>query len=448
VISAAAQKVGPTLAWTKFKKHPIQQALWRCRKRFVAVPAGRGSGKTELAKRKLVLSLYNAQIDPDDRTNHLYFYGGPTAQQAKRVAWTDLQRLIPKKWLLPGAQGISHTDMTIRTHWGAELWVVGLDKPQRIEGKQFDGCVLDESCDLKPKVFDRTVLPTLAWYKGWCWRIGVPKRQGPAAPEFRAFYEDAVAGKNEDAAGFTWPSSDILPPEMLAYAKATLDARDYAEQFDAQFQTAGGGIFYCFDERLNIRQCMYDPKEPLIIGSDFNMNPMAWVIGQTRQGIMEWFDELWLNDLGTADTLSLLWSKYHDHKAGFHFYGDAAARQRKTSATKTDYAIIANDERFKKAGRIIRYPRANPPVPERFASSNAMLRNADGLRRMFIDPRCEYLINDLRTRYYKPGTNEPDTKIREIGHISDAMGYAVHALFPIRIKFDYTPGEISIITGA
>lgn len=440
------QSVNPTdshltSAWTAFRPHMVQTELWNCRKRFVAVPAGRGSGKTELAKRRLVCALLELKPWPDPR----YFYGGPTSQQAKRTAWNDLLRLIPPEWY--NKDDVSYSQLCIRTRWGAELWVVGLDKPQRIEGVQWDGCVLDESCDLKPRIFDLNVLPALTWRKGWCWRLGVPKRQGPSAVEFREYFEAARAHKLPDAAGFTWPSSDIVPKGMLDYARATLDPKDFAEQFDAMFQTAGGGIFHCFDEVLNVRRCPYDPQLPLIIGSDFNVDPMAWIIGQRRGELMEWFDELWLRDINTPDALDALWAKYAGHKGGFQFFGDASwARARKTSASMTDYAHILNDERFKKAGRIVRYPRKNPPIRDKFSACNAMFKNANGDRRAFVDPVCVHLLTDLRARYYKPGTSDP-ADAGDVGHITDAMGYATWMLFPVRIKLDTVRGAVHIESG-
>ena len=64
--------------WTKFRKHDVQGALWDCTARFVAVPAGRRSGKIELAKRKLALAALDETPRPwpDPR----YFFGAPTRQ--------------------------------------------------------------------------------------------------------------------------------------------------------------------------------------------------------------------------------------------------------------------------------------------------------------------------------------------------------------------------------
>ncbi len=415
-----------TQAWTKFRPHEVQQALWRSKERFVCVPAGRGSGKTELAKRRLVRYLPVTKPWPDPR----YFYGAPTTEQAKRIAWQSLLNLTPKDWIK------GTTGLTIYTVFGSELHVVGMDRPQRSEGVQWDGGVLDESCDLPPKTFDLSVIPMLTHRNGWCWRIGVPKRQGPSAGEFRKDYEQWTAGKVEEATGFTWPSSDILSPDALRFAASKMDKKDFREQFDAVWQDSGGGVFYAFQKDYNVRPCSYDPQLAIVVGSDFNVDPMSWVIGHRYPNRLEWFDEIFVRDTNTPKTLDTLYSRYADHVGGFEFYGDATSRARKTSALQSDYDHIMNDVRFKKLGRTVHYRRDNPLRLDRFAACNALICNAADVRRMFVDPRCVNLIDDLQSRYYEPGSREVKDK-GDLGHITDAMGYAVHLLFPIRVEIEY-----------
>lgn len=424
-----------TKAWTQHTMHPEQARLWTTNKRFAFVPAGRGSGKTEIAKRRLVRFLPVRKPWDDPR----YFYTAPTYPQAKRIAWNSLQKLIPKGWIRPG--GINHSDLCITTIWGSELWVVGLDKPQRIEGLQWDGGVIDESSDIKPKTFDLSIAPSLTWRDGWCWRIGVPKRYGVGAAEFRAGFEAAKKGELPDTDGFTWSSEEVLPASAIAWAKGHLDMKDYLEQFCANWVSAGGAIFYAFDEEINKRPCSYNPSLPLMIGSDFNVDPMAWVICHryidpaTGGDYLEVIDELFMRDANTYQALTVLYERYGHHRGGFEFYGDATGRARKTSAVTSDYGIIQSDIRFADLGRTIHYTSANPPQADRFAAMNALIRTADGKRRFFVNPNCKHLIDDLNTRTYKPGTREAQDE-GDQGHITDALGYIIHRLWPIRIPLD------------
>jgi hypothetical protein len=432
-----------TPRWTPLRYHPKQVAYWNSTARFNFLPCGRRSGKTEWAKRKLVKNL-RYTIPGCSRPR--YAFGGPTNDQAKEIAWQDLLDLIPDHWIDGGKSGpnVSYSTLKIETRFGSSLRVVGMDKPQRIEGKYLNGFVGDEMSDQKHGFFGTTILPMLADHCGWADLIGIPKRQGSGADWYKEQCDKVLAGDYPDAALFAWPSSDILPPEEVAHARETLDPKDFAEQYDAQWQTAGGGIFHSFDRAYNVRPCRYDSSKPIILGCDFNVDPMAWVLGHRYENRMEWFDEIWLRNTNTQRTLDVLTQRYAGHRGGFEIYGDASSDSRKTSASTTDYQQIVNDSKLKGMGRTLHVPPANPPVEDRFAACNAMFCNAAGDRRMFVDPQCKQLIKDLEGRYYKPGTREVGDK-GDLGHITDAMGYPVYRIFPIRTQL--TPQVIGMTRG-
>lgn len=405
-----------TKAWVHLRPHKQQARLWRTKARFVAVAAGRGSGKTELARRRVVrfLNVTKPWSDP------MYFYALPTRAQAKRVAWKPLLNLIPQEWI----KKVNESEMIVETVFGSTLYVLGMDKPQRAEGVQWDGGVIDESCDQRPSVFNITLLPALSHRQAWCWRIGVPKRFGIGARDFKEFFDKPSVDS------YTWSSEDILSQEDLAWARENLDIRDYNEQYRASWEKASGKIFYAFDEVLNVREFSYDPKLPLIIGSDFNVDPMCWVICQRKDDGLYVLEELFIRNTNTQETLNALYQRFGAHTSGFHFYGDATGRARKTSAAKSDYSIIKTDARF--TGARIYYEKSNPLRQDRFAACNALFCNAAKVRRCTIHPRCKHLIRDLGERAYSPGTNDPDD-YGDIGHITDALGYVIYRLFPIRI---------------
>lgn len=418
-----------TEAWFPLEYHHLQSKLWRTNAKRVAVAAGRGSGKTELARRRIVryLPVKKPWSDP------LYFYALPTVATAKRIAWVKIKDLIPRDWL----KKVNESELKIETVFGSTLFVLGMDKPNRAEGVQYDGGIIDESSDQKPSVFNLNILPALSHRSAWCWRIGVPKRSGVGAKDFKEF-----CGL-KDVEYYNWTSEEILTKlgkqDELEWAKEHLDAKDYNEQYNATWETAGGLVFYAYDDTLNTADWInINPNLPLIIGSDFNVDPMAWVVGQVvdrdingkKQQIVQIYDELFIRNTNTPNTLNELFRRYGHHKAGFQFYGDASSRARKTSASMSDFLLIKQDTRF--AGARIFYPQANPRIMDRFAACNGMLCNAKGERRVLIHPRCKHLRDDLQNRAYCEGKNEPDD-YNDIGHISDAFGYIIHRLFPIRV---------------
>jgi len=435
---------GPTPAWTQLRFHRAQQEAFTCPKRFVTIVAGRGSGKTELARRRLVMQLTRRRPWRDPR----YFYAADTVGHAKLIAWEQILALIPPHWhACPPREGVDA--LRIRTIFGSSLHLFGMIKPSKAEGLQWDGGVVDESSDAPPGAVDRSIMPALVWRHGWLWRLGVPERHGIGATEFRQVFEAGLDGRDPDRASFWWPSSEIVEPGTLAYCRRTFDPKDYREQFEASWETAGGGIFWAFDEQQNVGHCAYNPEAPLVVGSDFNVDPMAWVIGHRYTNRLEWLDEIFVRDTNTQAALDILWGRYGErHRGGFEFYGDAAGHQRKTSATFTDYQIIKQDRRFAATpgGARIYYPKANPRIRDRFAATNAMFLSAAGERRMFVSPSCVHLIDDLRMRHYQPGTSEPQDR-GDLGHATDAMGYVVWRLFRPRIVLDTPMPTVIISTG-
>lgn len=415
-----------TKAWTQLKPHPTQHALWTCRKKFAIVVAGRGSGKTELARRRVIryLPVRKPWSDP------LYFYALPTRDQAKRVAWEPLKALVPRSWL--HSRSINESELSITTVFGSKLLLLGMDKPQRAEGVQYDGGVIDESSDQRPGMFDLSLMPAFSHRDPWCWRIGVPKRAGAGAREFKDAYE---AGLRDDpyTQSFWWPSSDIVDEAVIARAKSKLTDKDYNEQYCAAWETVGGLVFYAFDEVLNVAPVQYKKDLPLLIGCDFNVDPMAWVVAQHVKDEIHVLDELFLRNTNTREALDYLWKKWGHHESGFVFYGDATGRARKTSASESDYVQIRNDVRFsqKRPARVM-FPMSNPIRQDRFAACNAVMKSADGQRRLKVSPTCENLLLDIGTRAYKAGETTPDDH-GDIGHITDALGYLITITNPLSV---------------
>lgn len=425
--------------WYPLRYHECQRRAWLSTARFGALACGRGSGKTELARRKIILAL--GQPKSRDEDERMFFYALPTQAQAKRVAWDKLKSLVPSSWLAR-KNGISESDRMIRTEFGSQLHLVGMDKPQRIEGNQWNGGALDEACDQKPGTFARSIRPALSHKRGWLWMVGVPKRFGCGAAEFKGYYEQwASESSGPDYDAWTWSSDTVLTEAEIKDAKSNLDARDYAEQYGAIWQGASGLVFWAFDEKLNVRETKYQPGKRIYVGSDFNVDPMAWVFMHRYNDAFHVFDELWMRNTNTVAALNEVYRRYGNHQGGWTFIGDATARARNTRASLSDYRTIEADKRFHLSQ--VRYPRVNPPVVDRFASCNAHLCNAAGDRRLIIDPRCKHLIHDLGTRAYEEGTRRPDDH-GDVGHITDALGYPIHYIAPVTPVYDDGTAEVHI----
>lgn len=421
--------------WTPFRYHPVQYLLWQYTGRFVVVVAGRRSGKTEICRRKLILYLPVKKPWP----NPIYVYLLPTRDQAKRTVWYDFLRLIPSHWI--AKDGINRTELSITTIWGSKLYIAGADKPHRIEGIGIDGVVIDESSDQRPGMYERTVLPMLAERDGFCWRIGVPKRSGIGRTEFRAVYEKGLRGEG-GIASFHWKSSEILSEQQIAVLAEQMDTANYEEQLDAQWKDVGSNVYYNFSDENISHDCVYNPIYPILVGCDFNVDPMCWTLSHHYDGVFRTFDEIFLRDTNTPKSLDFLANKYPSHDRGWLFFGDASSRARKTSASKTDYLIVKDDARF--AQKKVMFFNKNPHQKDRFASVNRAFKN--GLQKIsaVINPNCKHLINDLNSVSFKEFTTDlEDYSGTTIGHMSDGYGYMIHHVQPVRVSSKAVPAIYS-----
>lgn len=403
--------------WRELRPHPEQKRLWTENKRFAVVPAGRRSGKTELAKRRLVAGLPEKKEWDDPR----YFAAAPTREQAKRVYWGDLKDLVPAKWV----RKVYETDLCILTKHGAELWVVGMDRPERIEGTPWDGGVLDEYANMKPGAWSENIRPALADRAGWCWFVGVPE----GLNHYKDLADYAGSGADSDWGLYRWKSSEILPASEVEAARRVLDPRVFRQEFEASFEGSSGRAYYAYDakkhEDASIR---VDEKLKLLVCCDFNVGLSVWEIVQTDGGVARVVDEIALKNTNTLEMGRKVLSKYGSHARGLAIYGDAAGSNRSTSG-KSDYAILAELGLSEQ-----RIGRSNPPVRDRVNSVNAMLENAGGRSRLFHHPRCAHLRKDFESVEWRLDGSRLDKTNPERTHASDALGYFVEREFPLRIE--------------
>ena len=264
----------------------------------------------------------------------------------------------------------------------------------------------------------------------------MPKRFGVGAREYKSFCQTCQNKMGDGLHGYyQWASAGIVSAEEIKIAMDSMDERDYNEQYGGLWETTSGAVYYAFGDDSVISGEVYDPTRPLMVGSDFNVDPMAWVLAQSPSGKdVVVIDEIWERNTNTQRTLDLLWERYGNHVGGWYFFGDASGRSRKTSASMSDYLQIRNDARFD--GAKVFYPRSNPPVADRVATVNWSLRARSGLRTLKIHERCVHLRNDLQYLAYKAGSREIDDRDPDAGHIADALGYIVHQVKPMRVEQD------------
>jgi hypothetical protein len=151
---------------------------------------------------------------------------------------------------------------------------------------------------------------------------------------------------------------------------------------------------------------------------------MSAVIAVRQGDSLYVIDEIRMFSSNTTEIVEEIKTRYKSSKV--FVYPDPAARQRKTSAAgATDLTILSN------AGFVVKAPNAHTPVRDRINAVNSRLKDASGIRRLFIHPKCKYTIEGLERHTYKEGTTQPD-KDSGYDHMNDALGYMVDYIFPVR----------------
>lgn len=430
------------------RAHPVQHRLRYDPFRFKVVPAGRRSGKTEIAKRKVAVEAMSANDTPWDDPN--FFAGAPTRDQAKAIYWTDLKAMFPPIFI----RSISESELTIRLENNAAASVLGMDKPQRIEGRPWDGGVLDEFADMKEGVWGENVRPALSDRKGWCWLIGVPEGRN----HYYDLYKYAISGVDPDWMGYTWPSSDILDPAEVAAARRQLDELIFAQEYEASFVNFEGRCYYPFTETTHCTSLahLYNAQAPLCFMFDFNVEPGVCAVvqelklpGQYKRGLggavlldqpitgTAVLGEVHIpRNSNTPAVCNRLIQDWGKHRGLIKCYGDATGGARGTAKVAgSDWDLIKATlgAHFKERVYYL-VPPGNPPERARINALNTRLRNGAKEIHLMVDPEhAPHVVKDLEgVRTLEGGSGEIDKKADpKLTHISDALGYYVVKEFPL-----------------
>ena len=421
--------------WHPLRWQSEQQRLQRSTARWRVVAAGRRSGKTELAKRRLV----EAALDPPRVPTPTFIAAAPTRDQAKRIWWSDLKDLSPSRWV----SQVSESELTIYYKTGARLMVVGLDRPQRIEGIAIDGAVIDEIDECRASVWTSSLRPALSTVNrpGWCWFIGRPKGR-------RLLYDLwQNAGATPDWEAFHWASADVIGQQEVEAARRDLDVRSFQQEYEAAFLSATGLVYYAFDRAKHLRATRHDPTLPLVIALDFNVSPGSAVLMQ-EQMLPPWdqprgaltqhtvvVGEVHIAEDSRTDMVcERIKQRFAGHTQEVYLYGDPAGNQRRTSAQSNDWDIVRQHLRSAFPHVRDRVAKSAPLVVDSSNSVNARLCNAAGEVRFAIDASsAPQLLLDLEGVAWieEHTTREIDKSDSKRTHWSDALRYYVHERFPI-----------------
>jgi hypothetical protein len=188
-----------------------------------------------------------------------------------------------------------------------------------------------------------------------------------------------------------------------------------------------GRVYYQFDRKIHVGDYPYDPRLPIHIGMDFNIDPMSAVIIQERPDGQIWVvDEVVLYGSNVQETADEIVRRYYRQLANISIYPDPAGNNRNHDRGETSLDILREAGLDK-----IYFKRKHPLVQDRINTVNRLFHAADGSIRVYVNAKCRHFVESAEQTLYKEGTGEVDKALKK-EHVMDAFGYYADLRHPMR----------------
>ncbi len=411
--------------WYELKDHAVQLELLNAVPsgiRFPLVPAGRRSGKTERFKRFVVKQA--------NKIEGQYFAAAPTHDQAKKIFWDDLLKFSLSS---THQKKPNISERIIYFNNASEIHVIGLDKPQRIEGIPWKGGGIDEFADIKPNAWESNIYPALNTvnpldpdYKAWCWLLGVPD----GLNHYYDLCNKAETGDDENFKVFHWMTSEIFP-EMAEAAKKVMSLKQYKQEFEASFETATGRIYEDYSKDNVTTETIKD-HEQLLWYHDFNYTPMSSGVGVKRDGKYYLLEEIILSSAVARNSAEEFVERYKDHKnKNVIIYGDPAGKAGEKHSQASDYTDIEAVLRSHGWNYKRRVRSKAMSIKDSQNALRAKIKTADGGVWLFVNAvKAPYTHKGLSTVQLKKGSSFLEAE-SDYQHITTAVRYMMDYEHPV-----------------
>ena len=416
--------------------------------RYTCLAGGVGSGKTDAGSFK---AIQKHQQIPADCKGAIF---ANTYPQLMEATIANFLRMLAHFKIPFEFKRSSPPTIVV---FGKKILCYSLSNYEKVSGVEFSWAWIDEAWDTCKDAWDVVKA-----------RVREPSRYGRVPHEiwltttlngFDWIYEEWVEkkdkGLNPDhflVRGKTFDNV-FVSKEYQASLIATYDPQLARQMLGAEFVAIGGNSVYSdFFNRFEHTSggIKMTPRLPLDWSLDFNIKPMCSVIGQVAdEGTNTIFgpskkffacDEIVLDSASTWDAAHEFINRYGDWPGMVRVFGDASGWAKSTQAqdNASDFIIVKRilTEHFGENRVEFMVPRSNPRERDRIYAVNARLMSADKKTHFRINrDKCPNLIRDLENVQYAKRGKEIDKSSsygRPETHPSDALGYWIHRLCPIK----------------
>ena len=406
---------------------------------------GRGSMKTGHACRSVLLAMMKA------KKRVCCFRETKTSQKDSLIG--EFQNLVDTEF--KGRGFTYNTETVSNTLTGSTITFLGLrdsnaNARETIKGlAQVDIWLIDEAQAVSSGVWE-VLVKTIR--KEGARLIVVYNRIDDELPVESALFLDYYEMKSPEKTYFV----EVNYPELVHLGlisdrfieTAELVKKNKPDEYERDYLNKPKGanvakvVKYWSKENVNdnIRYC--DDLD-IYWSLDFNVNPAMSTLAHYDGRSFYIFDEIVMNNVITQDVVDEFMHRYPLEKVKgiVQICGDASGKYRKTQSRYSDYAIIVNTLTEHGYRVNLNLRRFNPPIQHRINAFNKQVFADDGTRHIFVHPRCEKLIYNMKKLCFKAGTSiidaptpaqiEEDDQKLYLGHIFDAVSYMVEYFKPV-----------------
>lgn len=405
------------------------------RKKFAALVAGFGSGKTWCGGASQCRHFLEWP-----KVNAGYF--APTYSQIRDIYYPTFEEVAFDWGLRAKVNQANHEIAVFRgKKYRGTIICRSMDKPNTIVGFKIGHALVDEldvMAKLKAQQAWRKIIARMR-FKVPGLRNGIDVTTTPEG--FKFVYQQfvkQVRDKPELANLYglvhasTYDNEANLPDDYIDSLFHTYTEELIGAYLNGQFVNLTSGTVYCkYDRTLNGCPDQIQGNEPLFVGMDFNVGKMAAIIHVKRDSMPRAVDEI-MKGYDTPDMIQKIKERYWEFRDGaYHrtreirIYPDASGDSRRSvNASETDIALL------KQAGFSVIAPKANPPVKDRVNAMNAMFCNSLGERRYLVNSDLCPTYADCLEQQIWAENGEPD-KTQDNDHPNDAAGYFIHKEYPL-----------------
>lgn len=434
------------MASCKIDVNRAYESAIECKKRFLFLYGGAGSGKSQFAARKILFRIMNEE-------GHRILMVRKEKNRIRESMYTLLKDII-ESYGISNSFSFNEEQMKITCHeTGSQVLSVGLKYSEKI--KSIHGITsiwVEEAFELEKKDFDQLNLRLR----------GITK-----------LYKQIICTFNPmDVNHWLKAFIDNKPDNLLAMQTTFNDNvyidKEYMDELVNQYKGnenfnrvyikgdwgrayTGGEFYHGFSWSKHVGSVPYNPQLPLHITFDFNVNPYltccVWQINESKK-VMQ-IDEICLTHPrnSTKQVCAEFRRKYFNekgHTAGLFVYGDPAGKHEDTRNERgyNDFTIIQHE--LKEMHPTMRVASKAPHVKSRGDFINSILSSEyDGIS-IAIDSTCRRSIDDFS--YLKQDANGDKLKekakdeksgivFEKYGHTSDSADYFLTSVFSSEFNY-------------